>query len=105
MLTLLQQSWDTGGGAICKSVLRSARDVIAALPPLALANETQLSRLGVDSLEQVTNFLLDASLPSGGADVQGKLSSSNWTTFLRPYKTHILVDFLTIIVFSFFSNH
>lgn len=74
LLTLLQQSWVSGSGGLCSSVLRTARDVLSALPPLALANETQMSRLGVDSLNQVTDFLLQAALPGGGADAQGMVA-------------------------------
>lgn len=76
LLTLLQQSWATGGGAICNSVLRSTRDVLFALPPLSLANESQINKLGIDSLEQVTEFLLKASLPTGGADGPGTVSTT-----------------------------
>jgi len=96
VLTLLQQSWQSGtsGGSLGNSVLGVAHSLLMALPPLSLANETQLNRLAVDSLQQVTKFLLEASLPQGGADSEG-----NFPQFmvLHTLQGHVFV----LVVLSF----
>lgn len=78
--SLLRQSWTLhqtlGGTNLCNEVLTTAADVIAALPPLSLANETKLPPLGLASLNQVTKFLKGVSLPSAGVDVQGRRLAS-----------------------------
>lgn len=74
IFTLLNQNWQTGQGVICNGVLETACDVVSNLPPLSLANESQLSRLGIESLQQVTKFLSQVALLQGGADAKGLFS-------------------------------
>lgn len=71
IFTLLNQNWQTGQGSICNNVLETACSVVSNLPPLSLANESQLSRLGTESLQQVTEFLSEVALPQSGADYKG----------------------------------
>lgn len=71
IFTLLNQNWQTGQGSICNNVLETACSVVSNLPPLSLANESQLSKLGTESLQQVTEFLNQVALPQSGADSKG----------------------------------
>lgn len=71
---LLNQNWQNGQEAICNSVLETACSVVSNLPPLSLSNESHLTQLGVESLQQITDFLFQVAVPqrnSTGADVNG----------------------------------
>ncbi|KAL0271708.1 UNVERIFIED_CONTAM: hypothetical protein PYX00_008714 [Menopon gallinae] len=72
---LLNQNWQNGQEAICNSVLETACNVVTNLPPLSLSNESHLTQLGVESLQQITDFLFQVAIPQGkstGADVKGR---------------------------------
>nr|XP_014345328.1 PREDICTED: probable E3 ubiquitin-protein ligase HERC1 [Latimeria chalumnae] len=76
IFTLLQQNWQRAGPDpgpnLCNDVLNTASMVLASLPSLSLANEHKLPPVGQDCLEQVTNFLKRAMMPSSGADALGR---------------------------------
>jgi hypothetical protein len=66
-----------GSPVLCNEVLSTALEVVRNLPPLSLSNESQITSLGAQSLQEVTQFLRHAALPSSGADSEGMLSSCN----------------------------
>nr|QHB15577.1 putative E3 ubiquitin-protein ligase HERC1 [Bemisia tabaci] len=76
LFALLKQSWErdspSNDTSLTQQVLVSALCVVQGLPPLSLANETQISGLGVESLNEISHFLQQtASLSSGaGKEVQ-----------------------------------
>jgi E3 ubiquitin-protein ligase HERC1 len=76
LFSLLHQNWQLssslGCTGICNHVIRTAADVIKSLTPLSLSNENKLPPLGLETLNQVTQFLRNATLPNSGADVVGK---------------------------------
>ncbi|XP_013415675.1 probable E3 ubiquitin-protein ligase HERC1 [Lingula anatina] len=82
LFSLLKQNWTlqaklmTTGSNLCQDVLCTAADVILSLPSLSLANESKLPPLGVESLNQVTQFLKSTSMPTSGADVSGRRVAS-----------------------------
>ncbi|XP_074033510.1 probable E3 ubiquitin-protein ligase HERC1 isoform X2 [Leptinotarsa decemlineata] len=77
LFSLLQQNWQVSGilgiPSLCNSVLETTVDLIQKLPPLCLSNDSQLTSLGTNSLEQVCNFLKNAVLHDNSADEKGKL--------------------------------
>lgn len=60
-----------GSPVLCNEVLCTASEVVRNLPPLSLANESQITALGAQSLKEVTQFLRHAALPASGADPAG----------------------------------
>ncbi|XP_071450243.1 probable E3 ubiquitin-protein ligase HERC1 [Hetaerina americana] len=77
LFALLQQSWHqttiSGAPNLCNEVLSTAYDVIKSLPPLSLANESQIPAMGIQSLQEITKFLNHASMPTSGSDKDGQL--------------------------------
>ncbi|CAH1979985.1 unnamed protein product [Acanthoscelides obtectus] len=77
LFSLLQQNWQVSGilgiPSLCNSVLETTIDLIQKLPLLCLANDAQLTDLGITSLEQVSEFLKNAVLHETAADEKGKL--------------------------------
>jgi len=61
----------TGSPVLCNEVLCTASEVVRNLPPLSLANDSQITALGAQSLQEVTRFLRHAALPTSGADCVG----------------------------------
>lgn len=49
--------------------------VVRALPPLSLAVESKLPRVGLASLSQLTTFLAETAKPSSPADPTGEMNS------------------------------
>lgn len=80
VFSLLRQNWmlasSHGQYSLCNESLRTATSIVLALPPLSLANETKLTGLGIDCLNQVSKFLKDAASPHSGADVEGQTLAS-----------------------------
>ncbi|XP_060527187.1 probable E3 ubiquitin-protein ligase HERC1 [Cylas formicarius] len=80
LFSLLQQNWQVsnilGIPSLCNSVLETTSDLLKRLPQLCLANDAQLTNLGVTSLEQVGDFLKNAVLREMAADSKGKLLAS-----------------------------
>ncbi|XP_076014530.1 putative E3 ubiquitin-protein ligase HERC1 isoform X2 [Genypterus blacodes] len=79
LFSLLQQNWRYAASVhpesvLCNDVLATASSVLAALPPLSLANETKIPSVGLDCLAQVADFLKKTSVSSGtgGADPTGR---------------------------------
>ena len=58
-------------------VLNTAVSVVQALPPLSLAVETKLPRVGLTSLNQLTQFLSETVQPTSQADNIGKKEQTN----------------------------
>ncbi|XP_018567016.1 probable E3 ubiquitin-protein ligase HERC1 [Anoplophora glabripennis] len=77
LFSLLQQNWQVSTmlsiPSLCNSVLESTVDLIQKLPPLSLSNDSQLTNLGCNSLDQVCGFLKNAILNETAADNQGKI--------------------------------
>lgn len=63
----------SGAPNLCTQVLRTALGVVRSLPPLSLANESQISGLGAESLMEVSNFLKQVVSPGSAADSTGML--------------------------------
>ncbi|KAF7670462.1 hypothetical protein LDENG_00124780 [Lucifuga dentata] len=79
LFSLLQQNWRYAASmhpesVLCNDVLATASSVLAALPPLSLANENKIPSVGLDCLAQVADFLKKTSVSSGsgGADPTGR---------------------------------
>ncbi|XP_041374032.1 probable E3 ubiquitin-protein ligase HERC1 isoform X2 [Gigantopelta aegis] len=81
LFSLLRQNWTLaekcGHLSLCNDVFRTAIGVVLSLPPLSLANETKMTALGVDSLNEITKFLCAAANPSSGADILGQQLASD----------------------------
>lgn len=76
IFSLLRQNWSSssqaGPPSLCNDVLQTALNVVQALPPLSLANESKLPPLGLTSLKEVSAFLKSVSLPPSGVDEVGR---------------------------------
>uniref|UniRef100_A0A672SB65 Hect domain and RLD 7 n=1 Tax=Sinocyclocheilus grahami TaxID=75366 RepID=A0A672SB65_SINGR len=78
LFALLRQSWQRGrlenppDVALCNEVLATASSVLAALPPLSLANENKIPTVGLDCLMQVGDFLKKTAVSGSGADRAGR---------------------------------
>ncbi|CAM1299303.1 HERC1 (predicted) [Pycnogonum litorale] len=79
LFALLRQCWTHNGNSlqptmiICNEVLSTAIDVVRSLPPLSLANEAKMPSLGLETINQVTEFLHSCTLPQSNVDANGKL--------------------------------
>ena len=60
-------------------VLRSALGILRAIPPLSFSNERSISKLGVDCLQQSTEFLLWILSPESLVDEEGKRLAAETT--------------------------
>ncbi|ESP05641.1 hypothetical protein LOTGIDRAFT_181433 [Lottia gigantea] len=73
---LLQQNWqlanEVGRLSFTNNIFQTAIQVISSLPTLSLANETKLSSLGIETLNEVTKFLKLTAMPDSGADLKGQ---------------------------------
>lgn len=80
LFSLLKQNWQLssqlGTTSLCNDVLTTALDIVLALPPLSLANESKLTTLGVKSLNQAATFLTSVFRSPLGADFKGRQLSS-----------------------------
>lgn len=72
LFALFRQSWQLNHGQLCNDVLLTASDVLSAIPPLALANESKIPEMGQDCLRQITAFLKGVVSPSSAADNVGR---------------------------------
>ncbi|XP_044756783.1 probable E3 ubiquitin-protein ligase HERC1 [Coccinella septempunctata] len=76
VFSLLTQNWQVctrlNIPSISETMLQTAFDLIRALPPLCLSNDSQLTQLGISSIEQTCGFLKDAVLKELNADIQSK---------------------------------
>ena len=73
IFTLFRQNWALserfGLQGLCGDVLQTALETVRSLPPLTLSSESKLTTLGIQSLNQTTNFLKSVASPKSGADV------------------------------------
>ncbi|XP_060677251.1 probable E3 ubiquitin-protein ligase HERC1 isoform X1 [Hemiscyllium ocellatum] len=80
LFALIQQNWQQSkldpSLSLCNDVLCTACTIINSLPPLSLANESKIPQVGLDCLTQVTTFLKKMTMPSSGADCQGRRLAS-----------------------------
>ena len=80
MIYILNTFWffffNLGTPSLCNEVLHTALDVVRALPPLSLSNESKIPQLGLDSLQEVTRFLKLVTLPTSNTDRTGKCLAS-----------------------------
>ncbi|XP_069137757.1 probable E3 ubiquitin-protein ligase HERC1 isoform X1 [Argopecten irradians] len=80
LFSLLRQNWMLAGKlqqfCICNDILQTAISVVSSFPPLSLANEAKLTHLGIESLNDVNNFLRQAASPQSGADLEGQRLAS-----------------------------
>lgn len=76
LFSLLRQNWvlakQTGQFSFCNDIIQTALSVVENFPPLSLSNETKLTPLGVDSLNQINVFLQQAASPHSEADLTGQ---------------------------------
>nr|XP_022329995.1 probable E3 ubiquitin-protein ligase HERC1 isoform X2 [Crassostrea virginica] len=76
LFSLLRQNWvlakQTGQFSFCNDIIQTAISVVENFPPLSLSNETKLTPLGVDSLNQINVFLQQAASPNSEADLTGQ---------------------------------
>ena len=59
---------------LCNEVLRTALTTLRGLPPLSLSKGSKIPDVGVNTLNQVTDFLANCSKVSETNDAEGKLS-------------------------------
>ncbi|XP_063888404.1 probable E3 ubiquitin-protein ligase HERC1 isoform X2 [Scylla paramamosain] len=77
LFSILRLGWvNNSGASLCSEVLGTAVAVVQALPPLSLAVESKLPRVGLASLAQLTTFLGDTAKPSSPADRTGRKLSA-----------------------------
>ncbi|XP_069958425.1 probable E3 ubiquitin-protein ligase HERC1 isoform X3 [Cherax quadricarinatus] len=77
LFSILRLGWmNNSGGSLCSEVLGTAVAVVQALPPLSLAVESKLPRVGLASLSQLTTFLGETTKPSSPADPTGRKLSA-----------------------------
>ncbi|XP_071541149.1 LOW QUALITY PROTEIN: probable E3 ubiquitin-protein ligase HERC1 [Panulirus ornatus] len=77
LFSILRLGWMNDSGAtLCSEVLGTAVSVVQALPPLSLAVESKLPRVGLASLSQLTTFLGETTKPSSPADPTGRKLSA-----------------------------
>lgn len=80
LFELLRHNWHTsnvlGITSICSSVFETATVMIRNLPPLSLANDTHLTKLGMDSLQKVFTFLKEEVLGTISQDSKSQLLAS-----------------------------
>ncbi|XP_067888501.1 probable E3 ubiquitin-protein ligase HERC1 isoform X5 [Heterodontus francisci] len=80
LFALIQQNWQQSrldpSLSLCNDVLCTACTIINSLPPLSLANENKIPQVGLDCLAQVTTFLKKMTMPSSGADNEGRRLAS-----------------------------
>uniref|UniRef100_A0A4W3J8I3 HECT-type E3 ubiquitin transferase n=1 Tax=Callorhinchus milii TaxID=7868 RepID=A0A4W3J8I3_CALMI len=80
LFALIQQNWQQSkldpSLSLCNDVLCTACTIINSLPPLSLANENKIPQVGLDCLTQVTMFLKKMTMPSSGADSEGRRLAS-----------------------------
>ena len=80
VFSLLKQNWhlasQLGTPSICDDILSTALDIVLSLPPLSLANEAKLTKLGTKTLDQTTTFLKTVFSVNSGADHHGRMLAS-----------------------------
>uniref|UniRef100_A0A0L8HTX3 HECT-type E3 ubiquitin transferase n=1 Tax=Octopus bimaculoides TaxID=37653 RepID=A0A0L8HTX3_OCTBM len=76
LFSLLRQNWilapHIDNVCLCDDVFQTALDVVTKLPPLSLANEIKVTPLGMETLNQVTNFLRSTIGPASSANLVGQ---------------------------------
>lgn len=72
LFALFRQSWQLNHGKLCNDVLLTASEVLSAIPPLALAQESKIPEMGRDCLNQISAFLKRVVSPSSAADNVGR---------------------------------
>lgn len=80
LFALLRHNWYTssvlGITSMCNSVFETAAAMIQNLPPLSLANDMQLTPLGVAGVQKVFNFLKEEVLGTISEDPKAQLLAS-----------------------------
>lgn len=109
LFALLRQSWHTtpdAGINLCNEVLQTASEVVNGLPPLSLANESKITQMGIDSLNEVTRFLRLAILPTSGVDSDGRLLASELLLGLATQRGSLryLLDWIEMALFASANN-
>lgn len=111
LFSLLKQNWilssQSGEYAFCNDVLRTAVDIVSSLPPLSLANESKLTSLGIESLNQVTSFLNNAAKPQSGADLIGQQLASELVLALAAQRGSLryLLEWIEMALIATSSSH
>lgn len=86
LFSLLQQNWMLSSQlnqlSFCNDILRTATSVMLTFPPLSLANESKLSPLAIESMDQVSRFLRQAATSGCGADLDGQRLASEFMLLL-----------------------
>ncbi|CAL8069477.1 unnamed protein product [Orchesella dallaii] len=75
LFNILKLNWtsDSAQASLCTDVLKTAADVLWALPPMSLANERKIPRLGTQSLSEVSKFLVESVMPTSGANLESRV--------------------------------
>ncbi|ODM97024.1 putative E3 ubiquitin-protein ligase HERC1 [Orchesella cincta] len=75
LFNILKLNWtsDSAQATLCTDVLKTAADVLWALPPMSLANERKIPRLGTQSLSEVSKFLRESVMPTSGANLESRV--------------------------------
>lgn len=78
LFNILKLHWslDSTQGAqasLCNDVLKTAADVLWTLPPMSLANDRNIPRLGAQSLLEVSTFLKETVMPTSGAHLESRI--------------------------------
>ncbi|KAL3277276.1 hypothetical protein HHI36_012626 [Cryptolaemus montrouzieri] len=76
LFSLLRQDWQVSSmlkvPSLSVTMLETGVDLIQKLPPLCLSNDSQLTNLGITTLEQTCEFLKDSVLNTLNADIKSK---------------------------------
>ena len=75
LFSLLRQAWlqgQMGMISICNDVFSTASSILISLPPLTLGNEAKLSKLAIESIDQVLAFLATIMQSDSIADSLGR---------------------------------
>ena len=106
LFSLLRQNWQLssmyGATSLCNDVLTTALDIVVALPPLSLANESKLTSLGIKSLNQTACFLKTVFNSASGADKKGRQLSSELMLSLASQRGSLkcLLEWLELAMMS-----
>ncbi|XP_045467504.1 probable E3 ubiquitin-protein ligase HERC1 isoform X2 [Harmonia axyridis] len=76
IFSLLRRDWQVSSllkmPSISETMLQTAFDLVKGLPPLCMSNDTELTQLGISSIEQTCVFLKDAVLNELNVDIRSK---------------------------------
>ncbi|CAG7693965.1 unnamed protein product, partial [Allacma fusca] len=75
LFNILRLNWsqNAANASLCNDILRTASDVLWALPPLSLSNEQKIPAIGLQSLKEISSFLQQIVHSGSGASVESRV--------------------------------